>query len=289
MKILLTGSTGFIGKNLKEAWRHKYDLYCPGRKELDLLDLAAVEDYLRQHRFDVVIHAANTNDVTYRLEAYDILDQNLRMFYHLEKNNGLYGKMYYFGSGAEYDRKRMEPLVKEEKFGENIPGDPYGFAKYTMSKIAGASENIYDLRLFGVYGRYEQWQRRFISNAICRSLKGMPITIGQNVYFDYLYIDDLTNIMEWFLEHEPVHHHYNVCTGKRVDLKSLAGMVNEATGLKRDILIAREGLAREYSGSNARLLRELGAYEFKKPDTGIEVLFAYYKAVIEEIEEGLLK
>lgn len=35
-KILLTGSTGFIGTNLKEKWIDKYDIYCPERSELNL-------------------------------------------------------------------------------------------------------------------------------------------------------------------------------------------------------------------------------------------------------------
>ena len=42
MKILLTGSSGFIGRNLKEKLSVQFDMYCPNRKELDLLKTEAV-------------------------------------------------------------------------------------------------------------------------------------------------------------------------------------------------------------------------------------------------------
>lgn len=43
-------------------------------------------------------------------------------------------------------------------------------------------------------------ERRFISNAICRALKGMDITLHKNVYFDYLWVDDLIKIISFFIE-----------------------------------------------------------------------------------------
>lgn len=288
MKILLTGATGFIGKNLKEYWDGRYDLYTPGRLELNLLMSEQVYAYLNKHRFDVIIHAANTNDFQYQLEQYDILDQNLRMFYNLEKNCHLYGKMYYFGSGAQYDAKNYRPKMKETDFGKYLPKDPYGFAKYTMERIAESSDNIYNLTLFGVYGKYEQWQRRFISNALCRSIKGMPITISQNVKFDYLYIDDLCRIIEWFLFHEPKYHCYNVCTGSSTDLNTIAKKINHVTGLGQEILIDKEGYKPEYSGDNTRLKQEIKSVKFMDMEKAIKQMFQYYLEIQDEIDEKQL-
>lgn len=288
MKILLTGATGFIGRNFKESWEKKYELFTPGRRELDLRDESAVRNYLKVHKFDIVIHTANTNDFRDALSPFEILDHNLRMFYNLEKCNKLYGKMYYFGSGAEYDSRYYQPRMKEEYFGEHIPIDPYGFAKYTMARIALNSRNIYDLRLFGVYGKYEQWQRRFISNALCRSIKGLPMTISQNVVFDYIYIDDLCKIMEWFVEHDPHYHCYNVCSGCVHDLKSIAEMVNQVTGLQREIKVGKAGYKPEYSGDNSRLKDEMGTYHITAMEESIEELYKYYQLMENKIEPQLL-
>ena len=236
MKILLTGSSGFIGKNIKENLTGDFCLKTPNSAELDLLDTDRVYQYLKEEQFDIIIHSANRNNTRKKTTTfYDSLDGNLRMFYNLERCSHLFGRMYYFGSGAEYDMRHYSPDMKEEYFDTHVPGDPYGFSKYIMSKQCEQSNNIYDLRLFGVYGRYEEWERRFISNAICRALKGMPITLQKNVYFDYLWVNDLVQIINWFIHHEPIYKHYNVCRGSKVDLYSLACLVREILHIDCDI------------------------------------------------------
>lgn len=288
MKILLTGATGFIGRNIKEYFDDKYYIVSPDRKQLNLLDEEEVLNYIKSEKFDVIIHTANTNDFKESLISYDILDRNLRMFYNLEKCSAYYGKMIYFGSGAEFDSRYYIPYMKEGYFGEHIPVDPYGFAKYTMNKIAESSKNIYNLRLFGVYGRYEQWQRRFISNAICRSIKNMPITINQNVYFDYLYIDDFCKILQWFVENEPEYHSYNVCTAESISLEDIARKVNLVTGLDREIKIFKPGYKKEYSGNNDRMIYQMGEVQFTPIEKGIEELYKYYLQVEKTIDESKL-
>ena len=276
MKLLLLGGTGFIGKNLKEAWIGRYDLYAPSHRELDLLDAAAVERYLREGYFDVVLHTANTNNVTHPERASHMLEHNLRMFCNLERCHDLYGKLLYFGSGAEYDVRHYIPKMREEYFETHIPRDPYGFSKYIMSKLA--TGNIYDLRLFGVFGKYEEWQRRFISNMIYRNLTGKVMQMNQNMYFDYLYINDLIPILEWFFVREPKHHHYNVCSGQRFELLSLARMVIEKTGIPSEIVILQEGMKPEYTGDNSRLREEAGDISLTPIETAIADLVAYYRS-----------
>lgn len=276
MKILLTGSSGFIGRNLKEAWENQYNLYAPSRRELDLLDTQAVERYLRAEKFDVVVHAANSNNFRNRIDGYQILDWNLRMFLNFERCRNLYGRLYYFGSGAEYDMRHYIPLMEESCFGTYIPADPYGFSKYAMSKLA--DDNIYDLRLFGVFGKYEEWQHRFISNMIYQNLNGDVMRMNQNMYFDYLYINDLVSIMDWFLTHTPKHHHYNVCTGERMELYSIAQIVMEETGISSEIVVSQDGWKLEYTGNNCRLRGEMQeALRLTSISGAIRELVAYYR------------
>lgn len=284
LKILLTGGNGFIGRNLSEAWNGYFSIFKPRSHELDLLDTSAVEDYLRLHMFDVIIHGAK-EDIVYNPDSddYRVLDRNLRMFYNLERCSGLYGKLLYLGSGAEYGRKSMPPMVDENYTAYPLPDDPYGFAKYAMRRTAVNSSNIYDICLFGVFGKYEAYQRRFISNNICRSLKGLPMTLRQNAQFDYLYIDDLRGILEWFISNEPVYHCYNVCRGEPVELKYLAGIINEVTGLDRELKVACEGFQQPYTASNKRLIAEIGGYNFTPYKTAVAELCKYYSHIISTI------
>ena len=277
MTILLTGATGFIGRNLKECWQNRYDLASPSHEELNLLDTAAVESYLRERRFDVVIHAANTNDVVHPERAAHLLDCNLRMFCNLERCSGLYGRMYYFGSGAEYDSTHYTPKMPESCFGKHIPADPYGFSKYVMSKIAGRSHNIHDLRLFGVFGKYEEWHRRFISNMIYQALNSRTMHMDRHMFFDFLYVDDLAAIMERFITHEPAYHHYNVCSGQRWDLYDLALMVKEETGSDAKVVTAGEGWKRPYTGDNSRLRAELGELRLTPMREAVREMILFYR------------
>ncbi len=273
MKILLTGANGFIGKNILNHIGETYAITTPSRSELDLCNIKAVRNYLDVNKFDIVIHSANTN--RYSAE-YEILEHNLQMFFNLESCKDLYGKMYYFGSGAEYDMNHYIPGMKEEYFGTYVPKDAYGLSKYIMSKSCIASDNIFNLRLFGVYGKYEDKNRRFISNAICNALLGKDITIQKNVYFDYLWIDDLCDILKWFIENEPKSKHYNVCRGTRIDLYSLGCMVREVLNVDCDIVIKDEGFKPEYTGNNEKLISEMGEYRFSEYKETIKILGEYY-------------
>ena len=289
MKILLTGASGFIGKNIKEQLQVGYEIYCPSREELNLLKTDSVENYIKENSFDIVIHSANTNNTRKTTTtAYDSLDGNLRMFFNLERCKNYYGKMFYFGSGAEYDMQHYIPAMQEDYFDTYIPKDSYGFSKYIMSKVCNNSKNIYDLRLFGVYGRYEEWERRFISNAICRALTGRSITIQKNVYFDYLWVDDLVRIMEWFIKSVPFYKHYNVCRGDKIDLYSLACMVREILNIDCEIIVGEQGWKPEYTGDNTRLLAEIGDYQFTDFRESIGELCEYYKDNIDMIDETKL-
>lgn len=289
MKILITGANGFIGKNLTDSLKLKYKIEYPNRTQLDLLDTNAVEYYLMHNHFDIVIHAANTNNTrNFETTPYDSLSNNLRMFFNLERCRNLYGRMYYFGSGAEYDMEHYIPDMKEEYFGTYIPKDPYGFSKYVMSKTCEQNNNIYDLRLFGVYGKHEEWERRFISNAMCRALKGKNITIQKNIYFDYIWVNDLCCIMEWFVENVPSYKHYNVCRGKKIDLYSIACKIREILNIDCDIVVGETGWKKEYTGDNKRLLNEIGDFQFSGIDETIYDLYEYYRSNIDMIDETKL-
>lgn len=289
MKLFITGGSGFIGRNLREQLPRKYDISAPSSSELDLLNYDRVSDFIKRNQFDTVIHTATWNaTVNSKKDVSKVLANNLRMFYNLARCSKDFGKMIYFGSGAEYDRYHWQPKMKEEYFDTYIPSDDYGFSKYIMHKYAEKSGNIYDLCIFGVFGRYEDWEIRFISNACCKAVWGLPITIKQNVYFDYLYVDDLVRITEWFINNNAKERVYNVCTGIVHDLLTLAANVRTVSGKQLDIRIRNEGLGNEYSGNNIKLLNEIGNYDFCHISNAIQKLYEWYEAHKNETDRNNL-
>jgi len=59
MKVLVTGSSGFLGRHLVPRLQaRRYDLILPRSREMDLMVFPQVEAYLTSHRPDVVVHSA---------------------------------------------------------------------------------------------------------------------------------------------------------------------------------------------------------------------------------------
>ena len=286
-KILLLGATGFIGKNLKEYFDNldRYSISAPTRENLDLLNEDMVTEYLKKNNFDIIINAAIYNPLRHQENTnHNELEKDLRAYYILEKLQHTYGKMYYLGSGAEYNKDRNIGSVSENEFLNGIPTTEYGFAKYIIGRDIEKSCNIYNLRIFGLFGKYENWRKTFISGACCKALKNVPITIRQNVIFDYLYIDDFCRIIEWFIEHEPKYHTYNVTSGKKFDLVQLANLVNEVVGTQVPIYVCKKGMGNEYTASNKRIQKEIEGFQVMDMKESIAELCSYYKERIDEID-----
>lgn len=282
-KVLITGSTGFIGKNLCQFFKDKYQLLTPSHKQLDLLDIGKVEKYLKKNKPDVVIHVAFLGGARNFKAKESLVYLNLKMFINLTNNDKFFKKMIFLGSGAEYDKSNSLKKVKEREFGQNIPQDEYGFSKFLCSKLIENNKKIINLRLFGVYGKYENYQIRFISNAICKMLFNLPITINQNVYFDYLYIDDLIRIIDYFIKHRVKHHFYNTGRGERIDLRTLAQTILKISGKKLPIKIKKPGLNKEYSCNIARLRAEIPNFQYTSLEKSIKELIEYYRRILATI------
>ncbi|MCL6588766.1 MAG: NAD(P)-dependent oxidoreductase [Firmicutes bacterium] len=278
MKILITGGNGFIARSLFEDFQNKYEVVSLNRQGLDLLDSGKVFDCIKRNNFDAVIHTA-TYDAAPAFSTKDpakVLENNLRMFFNVARCRDYFGKMIYFGSGAEFNRENWVPGMREDYFDQYVPVDQYGFSKYVMTKYTVLNDGIYNLRLFGVFGKYDDWRYRFIPNNCLRAALDLPLTINRNVRFDYLYIDDLVKIVDWFLQNKPRQNIYNVCTGTVYDFKTLAAKVIQISGKNLEIIIKMDGIGREYSGDNSLLLAEIPGLEFTPMDRAIEVLYQWY-------------
>ncbi len=280
MKILITGASGFVGRNVKEYLEKKneeYEIYAPTSKELDCLDEQEVTEYLKKHRFEYVLHFAVYGDgIDKTKDGTKILDYNLRIFLNFAKNSMYYGKMYYTGSGAEYDKRSEIVSVSEEEIGQSIPVDQYGLMKYTIQQIIEKSDNIYNFRLFGIFGKYEYYPVKFISLACCKAIKGLPLAMRQNVYFDYLWIEDFCRMVERFLWQEPKFHTYNMVSGQKISLEEICNMVLKVSGKDLPVYICKEGLGKEYTASNKRFLEECPDFVYTPMEQVIEKLYQWY-------------
>lgn len=278
-KILITGGDGFLAKSIAEKLEHQYLIKRCNRAVLDLNNASAVFEFLKQESFDVVIHTA-TYDAAPKNSLKDsglVLENNLNMFFNLARCKDLYGKMLYFGSGAEFSREHWVSYMPESYFDQYVPKDQYGFSKYVMAKYAKTTNNIFNLRLFGVFGEYDDWRYRFISNICCHAVMDMPVKVHQNARVDFLYINDLAKIVTWFIENSPKRQIYNVCTAQESEYSLIAQRVIEASGKPLSRIVDLPICTRKYSGNNTFLLEEIGGMEFTPMETALKLLYGWYE------------
>ena len=289
MKILITGASGFIGRNLVAQYAGRHEVVAPARAELDLLDAKAVRQYLERHRFDAVIHAATERSNRGLPACPDLLERNCRMFFNLARNRRSFGRMLFLSSGAVYGRAHCQPRMVEDYFDTHVPADDYGFSKYICAKAIEGMDGVHEMRLFGVFGPHEDWRVRFLSNACCRAVWDLPVVIRQNVRFDYLDVEDLGWILEHFLRHKPRHRSYNVVMGRAFDFKTLARCVVQASGKSLEVAIRNPGMGAEYSADNARMLAEIPDFHFRDMSESVERLYRWYAARKDSVDPALLR
>ena len=106
MKILVTGGSGFVGRNIIKFLGKDYDLYAPTCSQLDLTDEKSVKEYLQNKFFDVVIHCAIKGGRRTTPDTAFVLQDNLKMFFNLMNNKNRFDRLINFSSGADFDKTK---------------------------------------------------------------------------------------------------------------------------------------------------------------------------------------
>lgn len=213
MRILVAGSKSFLGQNFKRYYSNipDYTVKYLSREDCDLSVAQDLLDIVKIYKPDLLIHSA---------VSLTSLENNLSMYLALERVSTYCGKVVMIGSGAEYSHQRYRPAMPESYFDPLSPPEnshPYHTSKHLISRIhQSCPQNIYNFRVFGLYGPFEDYRRRLISSNILGYLQHGKMTVSANHAFDYLYVDDLISAVNIFANssHIPKYSTYNVCTGR---------------------------------------------------------------------------
>ncbi len=170
MKILITGSSGMVGKNILEHMDiNCFTLLTPTSQELNLLDINQVKNYLSAYKPDMIIHCAgkvggiqaNMKDMTGFLSVNLVMGVNL---VNTAKKLGIKNFLN-LGSSCMYPKNAQNPL-KEERIlkGELEPtNEGYAIAKVTVAKLCEyitKEYNGYSYKTIipcNLYGRWDKF------------------------------------------------------------------------------------------------------------------------------------
>lgn len=277
---------GYLRTVVAPYLSNKVELIAPLPNEFDLYDSTAWEPFVRENQIDSILFSAT--HLRSRLGPQQEYFHNMQLFLNACNVSHLVEKVIYLGGGAEFDRRQAMNQIKEDDFGRAIPISEHGLSKYTMNLLAHQSNNIYNLRMFSVYGEREVWDRSFLNNACCKAVFDLPIVIDANHAVDYLYMPDLGPVIEWFLNHIPRYHDYNVCSGKSYMLNEIAEVIQRVAGIERDVVVRAQLPERNFTADNSRLLAEMGTFPRTELETGVAQVYRYFSEHKDEVDYSVL-
>lgn len=135
MKVLLTGATGFLGKNLMPVLSEKYETIGIGSKDFDLRFQDDCRIMLRRNNPDVVIHAAGSvggigaNQQNPGKFLYENLIMGANLIHQAMDHN--ISKFVLLGTVCAYPKMTAVPFDESDLW-KGYPEEtnaPYGIAK----------------------------------------------------------------------------------------------------------------------------------------------------------------
>jgi len=253
MNVLVTGANGFIGSNIIKLLSDDFKFFNGNRNTIDLYSIESIEKYLDENEIDSVIHCAIEGGSRLKQDTHEVFYKNILMYENLIKFNHRYKTFINFGSGAEFDRRYDISDVNEYDMFNVVPTDFYGLSKNIISKLSVHYCGIVNLRIFGCFYHNES-STRFIKNNLVNYINHKPIIIHQDRYMDFFYMEDLANIVKYFLKNPVTNYKdINMSYVKKYKLSDIANIINELSTYKVDINIENKLFGLSYTGNGMQL------------------------------------
>lgn len=195
-KILIIGSTEFIGSYLYKHLSSKFEVVCIEKINVNIFDTKQVTKFLSLEKPNIVINCLTLDDNSIvDTEYINFVGQNFAMFYNFYLNSCYFDMYINIGSGAEFDTSKDIHFAKEKDIFIKKPLDPYGFYKNLISKHIWKDNKFTTLRLFGCFGSHE------LEHKLLKTYTNSSIPIElTNRFFDYFSIQDFFNVVYFVIE-----------------------------------------------------------------------------------------
>ncbi|MBR0656981.1 GDP-L-fucose synthase [Roseomonas arctica] len=257
-RVFVAGHRGMVGSACVRRLSHEgAEVMTAGRDTLDLIRQAAVEDWMAEHRPDVVVVAAAKVGGILANDTYpaEFLYENLMIeanLIHAAQRVGV-AKLLFLGSSCIYPREAPQPIPEDSLLtGPLEPTNEW----YAVAKIAGIKlcqayrkqhgadfisampSNLYGPNDYfhpershvipGMMRRFHEATARGDASVTCWGT-GTPRR-------EFLHVDDLAEACVFLLRHYSDAPHLNIGTGSDISIRDLAEAMARVTGFGGDIL-----------------------------------------------------
>lgn len=258
-KILITGSTGMVGRALvRQLKTQDYQLLTPTHAQLDLRDQQQVTAYFAHHQPDYVFHLAaivggiQANNTYPAKFIYD----NTQMHCNVIQSAYAHGvkKLLFPGSACTYPKLAEQPIKETDFLDGKI--EPTNIA-YAAAKINGiimcqsyAREHQFNaivpmpVNSYGVGDNFNP-EASHVIPALMRRLHEANDHQAKEVVIwgtgkplrEFIYVDDLADALLFLMHHHHSADIVNVGTMQEVSIAELAHEIAAVTGFKGRIVL----------------------------------------------------
>lgn len=201
LKIAITGSSGFIGANLVRSFDNTHEVFPLTRNtnnwrlgsqfkaiKFNILEREKVREIIGKLKPDVLIHCAAYGGLFFETNVRNIVETDLIGSMNLIDASKDVPVVLNTGSSTEYGIRRS-PMKESDLI---APTTQEGMTKALQTSLFRSAHNSLTLRLFSVYGYYEE-KHRLISHLIYSLIEDQkPMLSSLNNVRDFVFIEDVS-------------------------------------------------------------------------------------------------
>lgn len=255
-KIFILGS-GFVGTNTFKMLQYRgyYNSKLISRKELNLFDTIAVNEFFRSNKIDyIILTGAKVGGIQANMNnQFGFLYENLLIQNNVIPNCIKYNiKSVILGSSCIYPKDYIQPL--KEEYLLNAPlentNEGYSLAKITALKLCEyanreLNSNLISLMPCNIYGPNDNFDlnNSHVLSALIKKIvdakdSNSDVTVwgtGEQRR-EFLYIDDLSDGIIWSLNNlEKTNTFLNIGTGIDISISELSELIADIVGFDGNI------------------------------------------------------
>lgn len=261
-KILITGGSGMVGKNLINYLNKKNqsNLLYPSSSELDLMDFKSVLSFINKNKPDAIIHCAGlVGGIQANIERpYSYLNRNLIMGSNVVEASILnkVSKLINLGSSCMYPANISSKLYEGDILSGKLEptNEGYAIAKIAIAKLCEFAKKEFGLdyktiipcNLYGKWDKFDPDNSHMIP-AVIRKLhlaknnNHIPLIWGDGTARrEFMYAEDLADFIEFsLLNYDLLESYTNVGLGYDYSIldyyKEVASIVKYKGDFKFDL------------------------------------------------------
>ena len=304
MRILVTGATGLVGRNIKKSIENDYLILPTSIEDLDLCNYNSVYNFIYETKPDLIIHCAGLvggivanikNPVRFLIENMDMGRNVILAAYKAGIK-----RLINMGTSCMYPREAPNPLKEDYILkGELEPtNEGYALAKIVTQRLCNYIKNEnpeYNYKTLipcNLYGRYDKFDLANahmipaiitkIHDAIVNKKDNVEIWGDGTVRREFMHVNDLVSFVKFSIEnYEVIPDIINVGLGYDYSVNDYYNIIAKVIGYKGNFV---HDLSKP-TGMNQKLVdislaTGIGWKAKVTLEEGIQMTYEYFKTLL---------